>query len=257
AEFFLMIPMVPSRRDNMIAWLAARCDPPDYGKLIVYEFPKEKLVYGPFQIEARINQNTEISQQLTLWNQMGSRVLRRANLLDPNRELDSLCIAALLAGGAWTLAGAQTRDRILWRTCGDEGDARRGTLGALRSWHCAGGPECHNGNAARRLCGRSGARGTRPLQSSNGALEVRRLGGIRHGARCHAGAFGRYKPAIGWPLGCHRRHRGSDSCRRMTDYGTGKGPARTTQPSSRREALRSRRWHRPLIALMLTSSAVQ
>ncbi len=81
AEFFLMLPMVPSRRDNMIAWLAARCDAPDYGKLIVYEFPKDKLVYGPFQIEARINQTTEISQQLTLWNQMGSRVIRGANLL--------------------------------------------------------------------------------------------------------------------------------------------------------------------------------
>lgn len=81
AEFFLMLPMVPSRRDNMIAWLAARCDAPDYGKLIVYEFPKDKLVYGPFQIEARINQSTEISQQLTLWNQMGSRVIRGANLL--------------------------------------------------------------------------------------------------------------------------------------------------------------------------------
>ena len=80
AEFFLMLPMVPSRRDNMIAWLAARCDSPDYGKLIVYQFSKEKLVYGPFQIEARINQNTDISQQLTLWNQLGSRVIR-GNLL--------------------------------------------------------------------------------------------------------------------------------------------------------------------------------
>src|SRR6516165_8899587 len=80
AEFFLMLPMVPSRRDNMIAWLAARCDPPDYGKLIGYEFPKDKLVYGPFQIEALINQNTYISQQLSLWNQMGSRVIR-GNLL--------------------------------------------------------------------------------------------------------------------------------------------------------------------------------
>jgi uncharacterized membrane protein (UPF0182 family) len=80
AEFFLMLPMVPSRRDNMIAWLAARSDPPDYGKLIVYEFPKDKLVYGPFQIDALINQSTEISQQLTLWNQMGSRVIR-GNLL--------------------------------------------------------------------------------------------------------------------------------------------------------------------------------
>ena len=80
AEFSLMLPMVPSQRENMIAWLAARCDPPDYGKLIVYEFPKEKLVYGPFQIEARVNQNTEISQQISLWNQMGSRVIR-GNLL--------------------------------------------------------------------------------------------------------------------------------------------------------------------------------
>jgi uncharacterized membrane protein (UPF0182 family) len=80
AEFLQMLPMVPSQRQNMIAWLAARSDPPDYGKLIVYEFPKDKLVYGPFQIEALINQNTVISQQLSLWNQMGSRVIR-GNLL--------------------------------------------------------------------------------------------------------------------------------------------------------------------------------
>jgi len=76
AGFVLMLPMVPSQRENMIAWLAARCDPPGYGKLIVYTFPKDKLVYGPFQIEARIQQNTEISQQISLWNQMGSRVIR-------------------------------------------------------------------------------------------------------------------------------------------------------------------------------------
>jgi uncharacterized protein len=76
AEFFLMLPMVPTQRHNMIAWLAARCDQPNYGKLIVYEFPKDKLIFGPFQIEARINQDTEISRQLTLWNQMGSRVIR-------------------------------------------------------------------------------------------------------------------------------------------------------------------------------------
>ena len=79
-EFVLMLPMVPSQRENMFAWLAARCDQPDYGKLIVYEFPKDKLVYGPYQIEALINQNTEVSQQLTLWNQSGSRVIR-GNLL--------------------------------------------------------------------------------------------------------------------------------------------------------------------------------
>ncbi|MBP0637394.1 UPF0182 family protein [Cupriavidus sp. AcVe19-6a] len=83
AEFILMLPMVPSQRDNMIAWLAARCDPPEYGKLVVYAFPKEKLVYGPFQIEARIQQNTEISQQISLWNQMGSRVIRGHLLVVP------------------------------------------------------------------------------------------------------------------------------------------------------------------------------
>ncbi|MGH7015364.1 MAG: UPF0182 family protein, partial [Stellaceae bacterium] len=83
AAFFLMVPMVPNRRENMVAWLAAGCDPSDYGKLIVYEFPKEKQVYGPFQIEARINQNTDISQQISLWNQMGSRVIRGNVLVIP------------------------------------------------------------------------------------------------------------------------------------------------------------------------------
>jgi uncharacterized membrane protein (UPF0182 family) len=94
AEFFLMLPMVPSQRENMIAWLAARCDPPDYGKLIVYEFPKDKLVYGPFQIEARINQNTDISRQLSLWNQMGSRVIR-GNLLVVPIESSILYVSPL------------------------------------------------------------------------------------------------------------------------------------------------------------------
>lgn len=79
-EFILMLPMVPRNRDNMIAWLAARCDGQNYGKLIEYAFSKEKLIYGPAQIEARIDQDTTISQQLSLWNQTGSRVIR-GNLL--------------------------------------------------------------------------------------------------------------------------------------------------------------------------------
>jgi uncharacterized membrane protein (UPF0182 family) len=79
-EFILMLPMVPNGRDNMIAWLAARCDGPQYGRLIEYAFPKEKLIFGPAQIEARIDQDTTISQQLSLWNQTGSRVIR-GNLL--------------------------------------------------------------------------------------------------------------------------------------------------------------------------------
>lgn len=85
-EFILMTPFTPSMKSNMIAWLAAKNDQPDYGKLIVYKFPKEKLIYGPMQIEARIDQNSEISQQLTLWGQKGSTVIRGNLLVIPIEE---------------------------------------------------------------------------------------------------------------------------------------------------------------------------
>ena len=75
-EFLIMSPYTPQNRDNMISWLAARCDFPDYGKMLFYELPKEKLIYGPNQISAMIDQNTLISQQLTLWDQKGSGVIR-------------------------------------------------------------------------------------------------------------------------------------------------------------------------------------
>lgn len=71
-----MSPFTPQNRDNMIAWLAAKSDFPDYGKMLFYQLPKEKLTYGPNQIGAMIDQNTTISQQLTLWDQKGSGVIR-------------------------------------------------------------------------------------------------------------------------------------------------------------------------------------
>ena len=74
-QYLLMTPFTPQNRDNMISWMAAKSDFPDYGKILFYRLPKEKLVYGPNQIEAMINQNTTISQQLTLWDQKGSRVI--------------------------------------------------------------------------------------------------------------------------------------------------------------------------------------
>jgi len=82
-EFVLLTLFNPSRRDNMIAWLAARSDPPNYGRLVVYNFPKQKLVYGPRQIDARIDQDADISQQLTLWGQRGSSVIRGSLLAIP------------------------------------------------------------------------------------------------------------------------------------------------------------------------------
>ena len=75
-EYLLMLPFTPQNRDNMIAWVAARCDAPEYGKIVFFELPKDKLIYGPNQIEAMIDQNTTISQQLTLWDQKGSQVIR-------------------------------------------------------------------------------------------------------------------------------------------------------------------------------------
>jgi len=85
-EFILLSPFNPSGRDNMIALLAARSDAPNYGRLISYNFPKQKLVFGPRNIDARINQDPVISQQISLWNQQGNRVLRGALYAIPIEE---------------------------------------------------------------------------------------------------------------------------------------------------------------------------
>jgi hypothetical protein len=82
-EYILLLPFTPSKKDNMAAWLAARCDAPNYGKLIAYTFPKQRLVYGPRQIVARINQDPLISGQLSLWNQRGSQVISGSLLAIP------------------------------------------------------------------------------------------------------------------------------------------------------------------------------
>lgn len=79
-EFVLMMPFSPKSRPNMIAWMGARMDGDNYGKMMVYNFPKQETIYGPEQVESRINQNTSIAQQLTLWDQRGVRVYR-GNLL--------------------------------------------------------------------------------------------------------------------------------------------------------------------------------
>ncbi len=86
AEYILMLPMVPQGRDNMISWLAARCDGSDYGHLFEYSFSKDKLFYGPYQIQARINQSPDISRQLSLWNQMGSKVVLGNLLVIPIQD---------------------------------------------------------------------------------------------------------------------------------------------------------------------------
>ena len=84
AEFVEILPFTPSNRNNLIGWIAGRCDGDNYGKSVVYNFPKTRLVDGPQQIEARIDQNAQLSGQLTLWNQQGSHVRRGSLLVIPS-----------------------------------------------------------------------------------------------------------------------------------------------------------------------------
>ena len=97
-EFVLLLPFTPNNRDNMRAWLAARSDGSHYGKLLALNFPKARLVYGPNQIEARIDQDAFISQQLSLWGQRGSQVIRGSLLAIPIQDsllyVQSLYLAA-------------------------------------------------------------------------------------------------------------------------------------------------------------------
>src|SRR6266853_1795724 len=83
-EFIEILPFTPANRNNLIGWIAGRSDGAHYGTSVVYDFPKTKLVDGPLQIEARIDQNAQLSGQLTLWNQQGSHVLRGSLLVIPS-----------------------------------------------------------------------------------------------------------------------------------------------------------------------------
>lgn len=92
AEFVLMVPFTPKNKNVINAWMAGKCDHPNYGKLVVYKFPKGVEVLGPRQIEARIDQNTEMSQAMTLWGQRGSEVIRGNLLAIPLFSRDSVSI---------------------------------------------------------------------------------------------------------------------------------------------------------------------
>ncbi len=86
AEFIQMLPFTPRGKNNLAAWMVARSDGENYGKMLVFQFPKQKLVFGPSQVVARINQDQEISPQITLWNQQGSEVIQGTLLVIPIEE---------------------------------------------------------------------------------------------------------------------------------------------------------------------------
>jgi hypothetical protein len=86
AEFIFMVPFTPRGKDNLASWMVARNDGERYGELVVYRFPKQSLVFGPTQIVNRINQDTEIARQVSLWDQRGSQVIRGNLLVIPIEE---------------------------------------------------------------------------------------------------------------------------------------------------------------------------
>jgi len=154
-----VVAFTPASRDNLIGWMAGRSDGAAYGSLLVYKFPKTKLVNGPAQINARIDQNAQLSSQLTLWNQQGSRA-QRGNLLVIPLGRGLLYVQAIYLQAERSpmpelrLVVLATQDRLAFGTSFP--DALAKLFGAA-------------GGAAR------GAQGARPA-ADEGAAEARREG---------------------------------------------------------------------------------
>jgi len=153
-EFILMLPFTPRRKDNLAAWMVARCDAPHLGELVAYRFPKHKLIFGPRQVQARINQDPEISRTTALWDQRGSKVLWGNLQVIPIEEslmyIQPLYIKAatgkipelkrVIVGYQNSIAMEPTLEEALQRIFGERPEARPGAAGI---------PEAEGGLPAR------------------------------------------------------------------------------------------------------------
>jgi uncharacterized membrane protein (UPF0182 family) len=124
-EFLLMLPFTPDKKKNTIAWLAARSDGDNYGTLLAYYLPKEKLIYGPMQVENRIEQDTAITEQFALWGRGGSTVLRGNLLMIPIGDSFLYVEPVFLQGAAQGVPELKrvivaTKDRIAMKQTLDE-----------------------------------------------------------------------------------------------------------------------------------------
>ena len=188
AEFIYMVPFTPRGKDNLAAWMVARNDGAEYGKLRVYRLSRQRLVFGPQQIENRINQNTEISRQISLWDQRGSRVIRGDLLVIPIEEsllyVQPLYLQAeggripelkrVVVAYENQVVMGETLDAALTELFG-------GAPGAGTS-ACAGGRGRHDGSA-RSARGRLGVpcadcRGTAPVRGGAAGAAGSRLGEV-------------------------------------------------------------------------------
>ena len=127
-----MLPFTPRRRDNLASWMVARSDGEHYGKLQVFQFPKQTLVFGPQQVVARINQDQVISPQITLWNQQGSQVIQGTLMVIPIEESLIYVRPLYLRAQAGTHSRADARHRRLSEPHRHGADARSGDGAAVR-----------------------------------------------------------------------------------------------------------------------------
>ena len=184
-EFILLLPFTPNKRDNMRSWLAARSDGKNYGKLTALEFPKAKLVYGPKQIDARIDQDTIISQQLTLWSQRGSQVLRGSLLAIPIEKSLLYVQPIYLAAEQGSLPELKRVVVAFGKRIAMEETSRPSVAANLRrqagsrvttTRRCRG-----SGDACQRRSN-LGAPGIRPFPAFPGTPQARQLGRLRRRA---------------------------------------------------------------------------
>jgi len=119
-EFLLMLPYVPNGRSNMISWLGARCDAPNYGQAVNYVFTRSATVYGPAQVEAAINQDTDVSSQRTLWGQQHSQVIMGNLLVVPVQD-QLLYVQPLYLQGEQTPLPQLKRVIVFYRSPAPEG----------------------------------------------------------------------------------------------------------------------------------------
>jgi uncharacterized membrane protein (UPF0182 family) len=144
-EFIEILPFTPANRNNLIGWIAARSDDPHYGAAIVYDFPKTRLVDGPLQVEARIDQNPQLSAQLSLWNQQGSKVLRGALIVIPIGR------ALLYAEPLYLQAERSPMPQLRPRRPRPSGPARMGRRSKMRCAVSSATPHPHCPDRCRRL----------------------------------------------------------------------------------------------------------
>ncbi len=157
AEFIQMLPFTPRQKDNLAAWMVSRSDGDRYGDLVVFKFPKQKLIFGPRQVVARINQDQVISPQIALWSQQGSQVIQGTLLVIPIEESLLYVRALYLQGQGRHDSRAEAGHRRAPGRDRDGGDARRGDRSPVRQER-----RCQPGAGDRDWCRGSGRPRRRP-----------------------------------------------------------------------------------------------